>query len=121
MTTVHDPLPFICGDTWKIAGPLTDEVTGLPLSLTGARLQWLLDGVDVYGNPVRLIELDNGTNGGVVITDMPSASILVTVPKAQTLALSPGGLLTDYLRVTLLDGSLLTCWTGVIRAAPAPV
>jgi hypothetical protein len=41
------------------------------------------------------------------------------VPSAGTIGLAPGNY-RDYLRVTLADGSVLTEWTGIIRAAPPP-
>ncbi len=42
MTPMHDPLTFMCGDTWEIEGTLTDEA-GAALNLTGATITWKLD------------------------------------------------------------------------------
>jgi hypothetical protein len=115
MTTVHDPVEFICGDNWQITGPLQDAY-GNPLNLTGATIVWKLDTVDSLAN---LITLDNGANGGVSVVTLTTATILVNVPAQKTGALQ-AGMYRDYLRVVLSDGTPLTEWTGIIKADARP-
>lgn len=116
--TVHDPIDFICGDSWEETGPLQD-VNGLPLSLAGATVVWKLD----FTDPVTLITtnaLSLALGSGITVLDAPSATILVKVSAAQSAPLKPG-LYVDWLQVTLSDGTVLTEWTGSIRAAAGPV
>jgi hypothetical protein len=115
MTTIHDPLDFVAGDTWTIDGALTD-VGGNPLVLAGASIEWRLDSIDATKN---ILAMYNDTNGGIQILYSAGGSILITVPAAQT-ATVPAGNYSDWLRVTLADGTTLTEWTGVIRVAPNP-
>jgi hypothetical protein len=111
--TVHDPIDFVCGDNWEISGSLQDA-SGNPLSLTGATIQWKLDSIDGATNFLTL-----AIGSGISITDLPSATIFVNATSAQTAALASGNY-RDWLSVKLADGSVLTEWTGVIRAAPLP-
>ena len=111
MTTVHDPENFICGDNWQIVGPLLDG-TGAPLNLTGATIQWKLDTADGLAN---VLTLDNAGNGGVVVVEPSTATILVNVTAARSRDIAPGTY-RDWLRVTLANGAVFTEWTGIIRA-----
>lgn len=113
MTTIHDPLDYICGDTWELTGPLQDADCD-SLDLTGAAVAWRLDSIDAGTNYIAL-----ALGSGIVITDMPSATILVTVPASSTAALAAGNY-RDSLRVTLADGTVFTEWSGIIRAAANP-
>jgi hypothetical protein len=118
MTTItHDPIDFVCGDTWKITLPDVAS-DGAPLDLNGATVAWRLDSIDGSKN---FLSLENDTNGGIqtFLDTNGHGDILVTVPKAETLTLAPGSYV-DWLRVTLTDGTTLTVWTGAIRAAANP-
>jgi hypothetical protein len=115
MTTTHDPINFICGDTWQLTGPLQDA-SGNALNLTGATITWKLDGQDGLAN---LLTLDNAGSGGVSVVNPSTATILVNVSKVQSAALQ-AGTYKDWLRVTLADGTQLTEWTGIIKATAQP-
>jgi hypothetical protein len=113
-TTVHDPFDFVCGMTWEMSGPLEDA-DGNPLNLTGAQIAWRLESLDGLA---RILELTLGA--GITVASVPLATILVQASTVQTAAVPPGTY-KDWLIVTLLDGRRLPEWTGVIRAAAAPV
>jgi hypothetical protein len=113
VTTTHDPLDFICGDSWPLAGPLEDADCN-PLVLVGASISWRLDSIDGLTNYLAL-----SVGSGIQIVSNTTAMILVTVSAAQTANLAPGNY-KDSLRVTLADGSVFTEWTGYIRAAANP-
>jgi hypothetical protein len=115
MATVHDPEEFVCGDNWQLTGPLLDAA-GTALNLTGATITWKLDSLDGLTN---VLTLDNASNGGVSIVDPVSATILVNVAPARSTDVAPGTY-KDWMRVRLADGTELTEWTGVIRAARKP-
>jgi hypothetical protein len=114
MTTIHDPLDLICGDTWQFDGPLLDA-DDCPLNLTGAEISWRLDGLR-GGN---YIALSLSSSGGISIVNLTRAEILVSAPPSLTSQLAPG-VYRDWLRVTLSDGTVLTMWSGIIRAVAGP-
>ena len=105
----------ICGDSWEQSGALTD-IDGNPLAISGAAITWKLD--DVIGRS-NLIMLTSACGGGIAIADIDTAAILVTAPPSQTAAIG-ASTYRDWLRVTLADGAVLTCWSGLIGAAAAP-
>lgn len=115
MTTVHDPLDFISGDTWPIMGWLENGV-GDPLDLNGCLIVWTLTPSD-SDDPI--ITLNNFTDGGITILDLETAKVLVSVQPEDSAAI-PSGIYTDWMRVELADGSIFTEWTGAIRVAPNP-
>lgn len=112
--TTHDPFDFVVGMTWELSGPMQDA-DGNPLVLTGAQIAWRLESLDGL---TRILEVTMGA--GITITNVPTATILVQVSTIQTAAIPPGTY-KDWLIVTLLDGRRLPEWTGVIRAAAAPL
>ncbi len=124
MTTIHDPLTLICGDSWEFDGSLCDTL-GAPLNLNGAAITWKLDSLD---GTVNYITLSIGN--GIAIQNLAKADIFVRAIPAQTAAVPPGvydefgqlqgGVYRDWLRVTLGDGSVLTEWSGLIKAVPPP-
>jgi len=114
LMTVHDPISLLCGDTWEFLGPMNDS-SGNPLNLAGASITWKLDKPD---NSQNMLTLSLGS--GIAITDLPSATILVTVTPTQTLAIAPSSYL-DAIIVTLATGEVFTEWSGVIRAGAAPL
>jgi hypothetical protein len=112
MATTHDPIDFVCGDTWALNGLLQDAA-GAAINLVGATMTWKLD--DLLG--VNKLTLSLGS--GITVTDFPTAAVLIKATPTQTVALLPGSY-QDWLRVTLADGTVFTEWTGIIRAAPNP-
>lgn len=113
MPTTHDPIDFVCGDTWALNGLLQDA-NGAALNLIGATMTWKIDNV-LGGSNILTLSL----GAGITVTDVPTASILVKATPVQTLAIPPGTY-QDWLRITLADGTVFTEWTGIIRAAPNP-
>lgn len=113
-TTIHDPLFYVCGDTWQLLGNLQDSA-GNALDLTGAQsITWRLD--DAAG--VNRLTLTLGA--GIALTGQPTTGqVLVKPSPTQTAALVPG-VFTDSIRVVLADGSVTTQWEGTITASPAP-
>lgn len=110
MTAIHDPLSFYCGDTWEIAGTLTDA-SGAPLDLTGAALQWKLD--DPTG-AINALTLALGS--GITITGLATAGTVLIEPTAVQTAALAAGVYRDQVRVTLADGTVTTQWVGSITA-----
>jgi hypothetical protein len=115
MMLTHDPQSFVSGDNWQLTGPLLD-VSGNPINLAGATLQWKLDSVDGFEN---VLLLDSASRGGITITDLPSATVLVDVTAAQSAAVS-AGTYRDWLRITFTNGTVYTAWAGVIRVSAKP-
>jgi hypothetical protein len=113
MTTIHDPINFVCGDDWQLTGPLNDAL-GNPLNLVGAAISWKLDSIDGLTNFLTL-----GIGNGITVISEPLATIIVDASAAQTAALSAGSY-RDWLRVTLASGAVMTEWSGVIIAGANP-
>lgn len=110
---IHDPEDVVASRSWEFGGPLLD-FNGDPLPLTNAAIVWKLDSLDGGTN---LLTLTLGA--GITIVDLPSATILVDAAAAQTTSVPPG-VYRDWLTATLSDGSVLDCWSGVIRVSAAP-
>lgn len=108
----HDPIDFLCNTDWQMTGPLLDA-NGLPLSLTGATINWRLDSLDGATNYITL-----SVGSGITIVDQASSTILVDASAAQTNAIVPG-VYRDYCFVTI-GSSILPMWTGIIRAGSKP-
>lgn len=110
--TVHDPIDFVCGDSWDLTGPLNDAA-GLPMPMVGASVLWILERPD--GTNVLTCSL----TAGISILNVALATILIRVTPQQSAIIPPGNY-RDWLRITLADGRVFTEWTGTIRAAPNP-
>jgi hypothetical protein len=111
--TTHESIEVVCGDTWEINGLITDE-DGVPMSLSGVGINWKLDTMDGDAN---LLDLSVGS--GITLVDPNNGVILITVSKTASAALVPG-IYYDWLRITLVDGTAYTEWTGVIQAIKNP-
>jgi hypothetical protein len=99
----HVDIELVPGDDWLIPGLLTD-ITGAPLDLTAATLEWML--LDPDGNQV--------TTDATITTVSPSTSgqINILVPNSVTVDLNPGRY-SDALRVTISD-MIATTWVGFV-------
>src|SRR5258708_9626095 len=113
--TVHNPINFICGDSWELTGPLQD-VNGLPLALAGSTVTWILDFTDpVTFITTNVLRLAGGT--GITILDAPTATILVKVSAPRPAPPNIGNY-TDWLQVTPPHGPVLTTCAPTIPATP---
>lgn len=113
MTATHSPIDVVASRNWELGGPLLDSDCN-PLPLTGAALVWKLDSLDGAANVITLT-----LGSGISILNLAAATILVNVPAAQTRSIS-AGVYRDWLTVTLADGSVLDCWSGIVRVSAAP-
>jgi len=115
MTTLHDPIYFVAGDTWKIAGQLLDA-NGVPFDIaTATSIEWLLNSVDGTFNHLRC---DLTSDGGITIVNAAEGRILVMVDEVDTAAIPPG-IYKDWCRI-VSAGDTFTEWNGFIRVAPNP-
>lgn len=111
--TTHETIEWICGDTWKINGTILDE-DGAPMSLTDIGINWKLD--DMEGDK-NLLDLSIGS--GITIEDASAGTILIKVLPEISLGVTPG-IYYDWLRITTLDNSVYTEWTGPILVVGNP-
>ena len=108
----HPDTEFQQGDTWCIAGVLT-EANGVPFVLNNATIQWELSSLDKktvvlsFTTPTSAIQVTNA-NGGL---------ITITVPSSNTVPISANAYY-DELRVT--RGNIVsTQWSGRIKVLPS--
>jgi hypothetical protein len=102
---VHDRLDFEAGDTWYIAGDLTNT-DGSALDISTALIEWRL--IDGDGNAALLLNTDTG----ITVTNGAGGLCMVTVPGSATVSL-PVGFYTDYIVVDI-NGAVSTQWSGPI-------
>lgn len=111
---IHDLQTFVIGDDWTINGNLSDEY-GNPFDPTPATsITWKLADEALQGTLFTL----TFPGGGITIAAIPNWSVpgvIITLPKASTVTLSPGTYI-DQLR--LVVGQTSTFWLGPIQALP---
>jgi len=111
--TIHDLQSFVIGDDWVIFGALTDEAGAALDPSPATTITWKLDDETGLDNLFTL----TFPGGGITIGSIPNWSVpgvIITLPKAQTVTLSPGTY-RDQLRL-LLAGQTSTFWQGPIQA-----
>jgi hypothetical protein len=110
MAALHELVAFYAGDTWEICGTL--NLNGSPVNLSGASVEWKL--ADGSGNAI----LDLTIGSGIAVTDVAGGGVLITVTPSQSAAIKPCRY-RDQLRLTTVDGTVATEWTGFIEVKPS--
>jgi hypothetical protein len=100
VTTQHEPVSFIAGDTWEIYATCLDEA-GAPFDLDTAQIRWTL----INRNSGK--QLIRPADCNVVITDAAAGKCTIIVPGTVS-TLVPGGVHQDALRITVnnIDSTL---------------
>jgi hypothetical protein len=112
MTTQHDPVNFIAGDTWEISVTCIDQ-NDIPFNLNSAVVIWTL--VNRNSGQALISPAECTVN----VTDALAGKCTIVVPSLATSKV-PDGAHQDSLRLTTATGvaSMLSVGTIVVMADP---